>query len=399
MSGVLAERDLCVKLAHSIIRRLSLPAGFFTHVFTPYSMAQSNGGGGLPGGPERKRFDWENSRVMRRWRTYMGYSKSEARGSVVLMLLIVAVLFVPLLVRPLFDAPENYDDAQDRRDLDALVAQLNEHRLRSGDRKFPSRYPARGGGYAGRGSKYPVVAQVALAAFDPNTLDATGWEARGVPHFVAVRIAKYREMAGGFKAKSQIKKMYGLEPAVYNRLAPFVQLPEEMPKRGERPDFAKGDAFGKEAFGKDGLPGKFARKPRNLQPFDLNTADTTQLMQIRGIGRGYAKGIVKQRDRLGGFISAAQLAEVWHLREAPDLVDSLRKYTFVTPGFRPGMVRLNSGSFDELWGHPYIGKPVARRLVAYRTMHGAYKTMEEVVRGTLMKPEDAERLRPYAAFE
>ena len=362
-------------------------------------MIPTTGGGLPPGGPQRKRFDWENSRAMRRWRTYMGYSKSEARGSVVLMLLIVAVMFIPLLLRPLFDAPETYDDTQDRRDLDTLVAQLNEHRLRSGDRKFPSRYPSRGGGYAGRGSKYPVVAQVALAAFDPNALDATGWEARGVPHFVAERIAKYREMAGGFKAKSQIKKMYGLEPAAYARLAPFMQLPEEMPKRGERPDFATGGAFGKDALGKDGPPGKFARKPRNLQPFDLNTADTTQLIQIRGIGRGYAKGVVKQRERLGGFVSVAQLGEVWNLREAPDLVDSLRKYTFVKSGFRPGLVRLNSGSFDELWGHPYIGKPVARRLVAYRTMHGSYKTMDEVVKGALLKPEDVERLRPYVSFE
>ncbi len=332
---------------------------------------------------------------MRRWRTYMGYSKSEARGSVVLLLLIAGVLLVPLAVRPFLDTPAEDDYTQDRRDLDTLVAQLNEHRIKGGDRKFPSRYPERGG-YGRRGSKYPPVAQVALTNFDPNMLDANGWEARGVPHFVAVRMVKYREMAGGFKAKSQIKKMYGLDAPVYERLAPFMQLPDEVPRRGERGAFGVGDG----KFAKlDELPSKFPRKPRNLQPFDLNTADTTQLMQIRGIGHGRAWGVVKQRNKLGGFVNEAQIAEVWHLREAPDLVDSLRKYTFVAANFRPELVQVNSGTFDDLWPHPYIGKPAARRLVAHRNTHGPYKTLAEVAAAGMMKPEEAEKLRPYLSFE
>jgi len=189
--------------------------------------------------------------------------------------------------------------------------------------------------------------------------------------------------------------MYGLEAPVYERLAPFMQLPDEAPRRGERPAFGADGKFAKA----DELPSKFPRKPRNLQPFDLNTADTTQLMQIRGIGHGRAYGVIKQRNKLGGFVSEAQITEVWHLRDAPDLVDSLRKYTFVAAGFRPEMVRVNSGAFDDLWLHPYIGKPAARRLVAYRTAHGAYKTLAEVQAAGMLKPEDAEKLRPYLSFE
>ena len=72
-------------------------------------MAQLDGGTSGPGVPERKRWNWENSNMMRRWRTYMGYTKSEARGSVVLILLSVVVLLVPLAVRPFLDTPDNDD--------------------------------------------------------------------------------------------------------------------------------------------------------------------------------------------------------------------------------------------------------------------------------------------------
>jgi competence protein ComEA len=179
---------------------------------------------------------------------------------------------------------------------------------------------------------------------------------------------------------------------VYQRLAPFMQLPEALPGRG-----GASYATGRPAFGDAGasLPSRFARKPAHLQPFDLNLADTTQLMQIKGIGRGRAKWIVKHRDELGGYLVENQLAEVFVLRDAPDLVDSLRKYTFVAPGFAPRPVHVNSASFDELWPHPYVGKPLARLLVAYRKQHGPFAAPDDLRQLKLLKEENFVKLRPY----
>ena len=195
--------------------------------------------------------------------------------------------------------------------------------------------------------------------------------------------------------------MYGLEDSVYQRLAPFIQLPDEAPKReyasnlpgpdGKFPPFA--NASGEAA------PDKFPRKPRNLQPFDLNRADTTQLMQIRGIGSGRAKWVVKYRNQLGGYLREDQLDEVFVLRDAPDLRDSLKKYTFVAAGFAPQGVNVNAAPFDELYLHPYIGKPKARLIVAYRQQHGPFHTLEDVKKVPVLKPEDVEKLRSYLRFE
>ena len=325
-----------------------------------------------------------------RWvRRSFGYSRGEARGLAGLLALMLAAIVAPILLRPQLPA---YLPAADQKSLDQLVATLKEHRAT--DQSFATRYPRRDYKKFDRSSsRYPTVAQVPLAAFDPNALTAEGWEARGVPHFVAGRIVKYREAAGGFKAKAQIKKMYGLDEVVYQRLAPFMQLPDEAPGR---PEYAANRPGPEGKFPPwAATAGKFPSKPRNLKPFDLNTADTTQLMQIRGIGAGRAKWVVKYRNQLGGYLREDQLDEVFVLRDAPDLRDSLKKYTFVTPGFVPQPMRVNTASFDELYPHPYIRKGLARIIVAYRNQHGPFKTVEELKQIPILKAEDWEKMRPY----
>ena len=344
--------------------------------------------------PPRPRWAWDNTLLMRWVRRYFGYSRGEARGLAGLLLLMLACVVAPVLLRP--EAPV-YLPAADQKGLDKMAAQLKDHR--TAEQGYASRYPKRDYKKFERGSRYPQVAQVKLTPFDPNALTAEGWEARGVPHFVAARITKYREAAGGFKAKAQIKKMYGLEDSVYQRLAPFMQLPDEAPKKdyaanrpgpdGKFPPFANTEA----------TPGKFPRKPVNLKPFDLNTADTTQLMQIRGIGAGRAKWVVKYRNQLGGYLREDQLDEVFVLRDAPDLRDSLKKYTFVVPSYAPKPVNVNTASFDEMYLHPYIGKPRARLIVAYRQQHGPFKSMEDLKQVPVLKPADLEKMRPYLRFE
>jgi DNA uptake protein ComE-like DNA-binding protein len=325
-----------------------------------------------------------------RWvRRYFGFSRAETRGFVLLLLITLAIAVLPVLLRPTDPA---YLPAADQRQLDAWSRDLSA-RLDSGQaasaRAYAARYPARN---RPGGSRYPAVPQVRLAPFDPNSLSAEGWEARGVPHFVAGRIVNYGQKAGGFRAKSQVQRIYGLPDSVFQRLSPFMQLPEAMPARGAASYAAGRPPF--EAAG-SGAPGRFPRKPAHLQPFDLNLADTTQLMQIKGIGRGRAKYIVKQRAELGGYITENQLAEVFVLQDAPDLVDSLRKYTFVAAGFVPRPVHVNSGTFDELWPHPYVGKPLARLLVAYRKQHGPFATPDDLRQIKILKEENFVKLRPY----
>ncbi|OUJ75377.1 ComEA family DNA-binding protein [Hymenobacter crusticola] len=320
-------------------------------------------------------------------RRYFGFSRRETSGFVVLVALLLLWLFLPALLRP---ALPQYDPAADQRQLEQVATELAVQRQPRAfaDRRYPRR------GYAPR----VPVPQVPLAPFDPNSLTPLEWEARGLPHFVAERIVHFRDVVGGFKAKEQIRRTYGLPDSVYARLAPYMLLPDQLPPRTAR-SYPSSERFAGKFTERPSFPtSKFARKPAHLAIFDLNTADTTQLMQIRGIGRGISARIVAYRARLGGFVRAEQMAEIYSLRDAPDLIDSLRKYTFVKASFAPASLDVNTASFDELQSHPYMGKRLARVVVAFRQQHGPFKQPDDLRQIRILDEATFEKLKPYLRF-
>ncbi|GAB3287656.1 helix-hairpin-helix domain-containing protein [Hymenobacter tenuis] len=288
-------------------------------------------------------------------------------------------LALPQLLRP---SLPKYNPASDQRQLDQWAAELAARRTAR-----PT--------YASRYSRRPTVHRVALTPFNPNLLTETDWEARGLPHYVAQRIVKYGKVIGGFRAKEQIRRTYGLEDSIYTRLAPYILLPDQLPPREARSYVGSRHSPYPERQPFEQKPDRFPRKPAHLTAFDLNSADTTQLMQIRGIGRGYARRVVEYRQRLGGFLREEQVAEIYSLRDAPDLVDSLRKYTFVATGFTPRLVDVNNASFEVLQAHPYVGKRLARVLVAFRQQHGPFRQPTDLRQIRILDEATFEKLRPY----
>ena len=313
-------------------------------------------------------------------RRYFGFSRRETSGFLILLLLLLGWLFVPRLLRP---ALPHYNPAADQHQLNQLATALAARRRPEAAHYARRPYP----------SRFPAVPQVALSPFDPNTLTAHDWEARGLRHFLAERLVHFRDVIGGFKAKEQIRRTYGLPDSVYQRLAPYMQLPETLPARTYAHQAPK---FGSKFPDRAPYPAsKFPRKPTHLAAFDLNTADTTQLMQIRGIGRGLSARVVEYRARLGGFVQAGQLAEIYSLRDAPDLVDSLRKYTFVQAGYAPAPIEVNTAPFELLQAHPYVGKRLARVLVAYRQQHGPFRQAADLRQIRILDEVTYEKLLPY----
>jgi competence protein ComEA len=328
-----------------------------------------------------------------RWlRRYFGFSRRETSGFVVLLTLLVALLVLPPLVRPRL---ATYNPATDQQQLDALATELAAQRQVRPTYASNNRYPRRA--YVPR----ERVPQVALAPFNPNSFAVLDWQARGLPEWLAKRLVKYRDVVGGFRAKEQIRKAYGLSDTTYARLAPYIQLPEQLPAHATRPyasHYPAGSNFPAHAEA-SAAPSKFTRKPRNLQPFDLNAADTTQLMQIRGIGRGLSGRVVEYRQRLGGFLRAEQLSEIYSLRDAPDLVDSLHKYTFVRSGFAPAMLDVNNAPFEILQAHPYMGKRLARVLVAYRQQHGPFRQPTDLRQIRILDEATYLKIQPYLVLK
>lgn len=232
--------------------------------------------------------------------------------------------------------------------------------------------------------------------FDPNLLEREEWLALGLSPRQVDGIDRYRSKGGRFRSKRDLARMYTIPPEQYQRLEPFILLPDSAPpkKQFERragPRYPRYEERSKEA---PGTERKWA--PRAL--VEVNTADTIALVELPGIGPAFARGIVKFRDRLGGYYQLDQLAEVYVLKDKPEAVEQIKKL-LVVDTLMVVRIPINTCAVEELAAHPYAGWKIAKPLIAYRKQHGPFLSVADI-RGCAVVDEAVFRkLAPYLTVE
>lgn len=129
---------------------------------------------------------------------------------------------------------------------------------------------------------------------------------------------------------------------------------------------------------------------------ELNTADTTSLKKVPGIGTTFARRIVKFRNLLGGYASVSQLREVYGIDE--------ERYGVLSPWFRvdTALVRrlkVNELPADSLCRHPYVNYRQAKSLVQLREQKGKLSGWVNLLLLEEFTEGDRKRLTPYLSFE
>lgn len=303
-------------------------------------------------------------------RDYFGFSKSETNGFIVLSVLMVLLLSAPLIFK-IFSAQFYAGKESDQRMLDSLVSKLEAN-------------------YILETQKEDLLPEI--SPFNPNALSSEEWMKLGIKPFLAERIVNYVSKGGKFKKKSDLKKIYGFVEEDYNRLETYILLPDAIDSK------AFSDAYKKKTYSRDRYPKYEEAKPKEKEivSFNLNLADTTQLMAIRGIGPKLSMRIIQFRTNLGGFVDEQQLKEVYGLEES--VIEELLKYAFLDDN---GIQRINvnSASVEQLSRHPYIDFKVAKSIVAYREQHGAFVNLEGLSKLHLINQELLGKITPYLAVE
>ena len=100
---------------------------------------------------------------------------------------------------------------------------------------------------------------------------------------------------------------------------------------------------------------------------EINSADTSQLKRIHGIGSVYSNRIVKFRKRLGGFVDMEQLGAVYGLNE--NLVDSIKKY-FTLDASKAKKIKLTDANAYDLRRYPFLSEMLIEEYVLFRTKSG-----------------------------
>ena len=128
---------------------------------------------------------------------------------------------------------------------------------------------------------------------------------------------------------------------------------------------------------------------------ELNTADTTLLKQVPGIGTTFARRIVGFRRLLGGYASVSQLQEVYGLN--PERYAALKGW-FRADTSRLRRLDINALPMDSLARHPYINYRQARAISRLVRQKGRIYSWEMLRLLEEFSPEDEERLRPYLVY-
>jgi competence protein ComEA len=286
---------------------------------------------------------------------WLGFSRTEANGFIILLPLMIILIFSEPVYRS-WRSNQPVDFSEDKKFLDSLVANHRESVRKTKDSVQTAKY------------------SFERFAFNPNKVSEKDLQRLGFSKHLSMRIVNYREKGGVFRVKRDLMKIYGMDSTLNHLLYNYIALPDELelkPKTDER---------------------KYGNK-KEFITFDINKADTAQLKTIYGIGPALASRILKFRDGLGGFVSKAQVAEVYGLDSA--VVNRLNKASYIEGEFQPRKLNVNTTDEKTLASHPYIRKSWAKAILAYRFQHGTFTSVEDLRKIAVIPPPEAERIIPY----
>lgn len=143
---------------------------------------------------------------------------------------------------------------------------------------------------------------------------------------------------------------------------------------------------------------RVAKSIKTDQTVELNTADTTLLKQLRGIGSGYAKMIVNYRTKLGGFYSKEQLLEVY--RFPAETYAKIEHQLWVDTTYIQ-KIPINQFTIDQLKRHPYIRYFQAKSLYDNRLNkpEQRYNALDDLVEDRDVTSQFIAKIAPYLSFK
>lgn len=290
-----------------------------------------------------------------------GVSKSEFNGLLFLVAIILVIKAVPVIYG--YYQPVQKDDPN-------LLAQIQQISIKDQEYNHSVRDRI-------EGSSYKKI--VKLFKFNPNTLDKKGWETLGLSAKQAQSIVNYTAKGGRFYKAEDLQKMYTISPEMYKKMLRYVNIPDQPLK------ISKNDAISEKK--------EYVKKA--LVIVDINTADSTQLDEIKGIGGTFANRIIKYRERLGGFYKKEQLLEVYGL-------DS-NKYTEIKDQIKIGnaplkTININTATFNDLKRNPYLTFKQINAIIQYRRQHGNYTDIADLKKIVLLNQQVIDKITPYISF-
>ncbi len=209
---------------------------------------------------------------------------------------------------------------------------------------------------------------VALQPFMIDTASARYLYLLGFSRRQSEVIARYVKMLGGLCDEQELRDCYVISDSMANRILPYVIFTK---KREPVEDW-------------------------HIElPVEINSADTTLLKRVNGIGSKSASEIVIYRELLGGYHSVEQLRELKCVTQ-----ENYERFfsQICCDSCKISKIDINFVPSEELRRHPYISLRTLKRIIKQRQLKGGWSRIEEMVEQNILTEEEAKRLAPYLRF-
>lgn len=287
---------------------------------------------------------------------YLHFTKRERNGIIYLLLTVIVIAVLPN-VYPYLQKNDIQEIPDEVKQEIAAIKSKPEKKFTEYD---SSGRPGKSYHYVYDNDQENEKFNAALFYFDPNTLTPSGWKKLGVKEKTVQTIMRYLSKGGRFRKPDDIEKIWGMPQKLASALIPYVQIAEEKKLVRE--------------YANSGY--QPAKSHAASLSVDINESDTTAWKALPGIGSKLSQRIVQFRNRLGGFYSISQVAETYGL---PDSVFQKIKPMLTMDGTQVKKMNINTATKDELKEHPYIRYTLAKLIVEYRSQHGPFSEVKDLL--------------------
>jgi len=281
------------------------------------------------------------------WRK-LKFTRREKRGSLILLVFLFALVILPNFFR------NNVESLQFTFTEEELKVKEELQRKQS-RKKSNSKFQY-------NEQKKTFVRPLPTAPFDPDTMSLVSWQELGLSERQSEVLISYRNRIGGFYNINQLYDAYVLDSIRVEEWKPFLVFNKKKPVE---------------------------------KKLELNAATREELMELKGIGEKLSERIIAYRDKLGGFVSVDQIAEVYGV--------SAETFEKIKPKLRVDLTKvqklnLNTSDVKTLAQHPYVSYSLAKLIVNYREQHGPYEKIEDLLNSKGIEPNDIKKIEAYAIF-
>lgn len=202
--------------------------------------------------------------------------------------------------------------------------------------------------------------------FNPNFISDYKGYSLGMTVDEIDRLHQFREGNKFVNSAEEFQKVTKVSNDLLAKISPYFKFPDWVKNKKNANSFYK--EYSKQTVD----------KKAKIVITDINEATQEELMKVYGIGPGLSERILKEREKLGAFVSMEQMKDVWGL--SPEVIENLNKHFKVL--VKPTITKLdiNNASVKEMTRLPFFRYYLAKEIVTYRSMNGAIKSKEDLIK-------------------